>query len=145
MLSIICDSFSTVIKLIEQQQNDCGNIEHLKYLCLLDFYVESACQRKGYGKILLDTMISVCTTLTLFNLKFWLTCCQMEPTLKSAKDLCIDRPTENCLTLLRKYYNLEPTRVGIDNSFCIFSDLQHTHESSSPSPVDNQASYNLTA
>ncbi|KAJ2961539.1 hypothetical protein NQZ79_g3225 [Umbelopsis isabellina] len=83
------------------EQNDSGNIEHLKYLCLLDFYVESSVQRQGYGKILLDTMIS------------------REPTLESVKDLCVDRPTENCLTLLQKYYNVKPIRVVIDEQLAI--------------------------
>ncbi|KAG2174424.1 hypothetical protein INT43_004447 [Umbelopsis isabellina] len=45
--------------------NDGGNIEHLRYLCLLDFYVEPSVQRQGYGKILLETMILVRIKLVL--------------------------------------------------------------------------------
>jgi hypothetical protein len=45
-----------------------------------------------------------------------------EPNVEAVHDLGIDSPSEACLAFFEKHYSLKPIRVGIDGSFCVFSD-----------------------
>ncbi|KAH8548067.1 touch receptor neuron protein Mec-17-domain-containing protein [Umbelopsis sp. PMI_123] len=91
-------------KRIFHLSKDNNNIEHLTCECLLDFYIIEDYQRRGYGKIVMDAII------------------ETEPNVEAVHDLGIDRPSEACLAFFEKHYSLKPIRVGIDGSFCVFSD-----------------------
>ncbi|KAH9599463.1 Gcn5-related N-acetyltransferase (GNAT) domain [Trypanosoma melophagium] len=68
-------------------------------LCVLDFFVETSCQRQGFGKMLFDFM------LTHEGLR--------------PEEVAIDRPSVKFLSFLRKYYGLvEYTPQS--NNFVVF-------------------------
>ena len=68
-------------------------------ICLLDFFVHPNCQRKGYGKIMIDKM------LITENLEM--------------KDIPIDRPSLLCLKFMEKHFNLKEF-LPQSNNFVIF-------------------------
>ena len=70
-------------------------------LCVLDFYTYESCQRKGYGKIMFNEMLSRE---------------KIEP-----KKMGFDRPSEKFLNFLNKYYGLNDY-VPQNNNYVVFKD-----------------------
>ncbi|CAG0921702.1 unnamed protein product [Notodromas monacha] len=66
-----------------------GATNEVKPMCILDFYVPEAIQRRGHGKMLFEFMLA--------DLKV------------SPVHLAIDRPSEKFLTFLKKHYSLDST------------------------------------
>ena len=70
-------------------------------LCVLDFYTYESCQRKGYGKIMFNEMLSKE---------------KIEP-----KKMGFDRPSPKFLNFLNKYYGLNDY-VPQNNNYVVFKD-----------------------
>ena len=70
-------------------------------LCVLDFYTYESCQRKGYGKIMFNEMLSKEN---------------IEP-----KKMGFDRPSEKFLNFLNKYYGLKDY-IPQNNNYVVFKD-----------------------
>ena len=70
-------------------------------LCVLDFYTYESCQRKGYGKIMFNEMLS--------KEKI------------EARKMGFDRPSPKFINFLNKYYELKDY-VPQNNNFVVFKD-----------------------
>nr|CAD7403551.1 unnamed protein product [Timema cristinae] len=76
-----------------------GAHHEVKPLCVLDFYVHESKQRMGLGKILYEHMLKEANVLP--------------------QDLAIDKPSENFLAFLFKYYGLEHI-IPQSNNYVVF-------------------------
>ncbi|KAF9414092.1 Alpha-tubulin N-acetyltransferase 1 [Entomortierella beljakovae] len=119
-----------------------GTIHEQEACCVLDFYVDSSCQRRGYGKLLFDYMLKVEG---------------IEP-----NQIAYDRPSPKLYGFLSKYFQLE-RHVPQPNMFAIFEGFKlqdsgetiqvddddfspigrHTSSASSTSPTDNTPGNNI--
>ncbi|KAG8341583.1 putative GNAT acetyltransferase Mec 17 [Trypanosoma vivax] len=68
-------------------------------VCVLDFFVDTSCQRRGYGKLLFEHML--------------------EAERLSPGDVAIDRPSTKFLAFLRKHYGLHEYTPQ-SNNFVVF-------------------------
>jgi alpha-tubulin N-acetyltransferase 1 len=73
-----------------------------KIMCLLDFFVVPTCQRKGYGRKLIDAMLEDCGL-------------QM-------KQIPIDRPSSLCLAFMKKHFGLWSFLQQVNN-FVVFDEF----------------------
>jgi alpha-tubulin N-acetyltransferase 1 len=71
-------------------------------MCLLDFFTFPICQRKGYGKRMIDAMLRDCRL-------------QM-------RQVPIDRPSSLCLSFMKKHFGLS-TYLPQANNFVVFDDF----------------------
>lgn len=83
-------------------RNPRGQLVEMNPLCVLDFYVATAWQRRGIGRILMDYMLEDM---------------QVEPW-----QLAYDRPSPKLIGFLRKHFGLANYRPQ-DNNFVVFDEL----------------------
>lgn len=82
-----------------------------KTLCLLDFFTSPNCQRKGYGRKMIDFMLL--------------------DQHKAMKDIPIDRPSSLCLAFMKKHFGLKDY-VSQANNYVVFDQYW---ESSNSAPL----------
>lgn len=80
-------------------------------LCILDFYVAEECQRRGFGRVLLQAMLQDSSTCAGTSSR--------GGALLPMAHIAIDRPSPKFLALLRKYYDCQAPRVQVNN-FVVF-------------------------
>ena len=76
-----------------------GQQHELKILCLLDFFTHPNCQRKGYGKQMIDKML------------------QTEHL--EMQQIPIDKPSNLCFQFMKKHFGLE-NYIPQSNNFVVF-------------------------
>lgn len=78
-----------------------------KLLCLLDFFTHPDCQRKGYGRKMIDKMLA-------------------DQHLEM-KQIPIDRPSALCLSFMKKHFGLSEY-MPQSNQFVVFDQFWESHE-----------------
>lgn len=76
-----------------------GSQHEMKILCLLDFFTYPACQRKGYGKMMIDKMLADQN--------------------KQMRQIPIDKPSPLCLSFMKKHFGLSEY-LPQSNNYVVF-------------------------
>jgi alpha-tubulin N-acetyltransferase 1 len=89
-----------------------------KLLCLLDFFTVQTCQRKGYGKKMIDAMLEDCGL-------------QM-------KQMPIDRPSSLCLSFMKKHFGLS-SFLPQANNYVVFDEFWGEEPAHEPKEANSGA------